>query len=80
MQKTIAIESPEDFSQAAGETTGQSPDSVGLEHENMGGIVEAALEIAQRQADNIRHLKASLLEHNDDAALNWAKQLCGIDD
>jgi hypothetical protein len=42
------------------------------------GLVDAAIEIAERRADNLRQLKKALLSNDNELALSLARKLVGI--
>jgi hypothetical protein len=44
------------------------------------GLVDAALEIAERRANTLRQLKAALLSNDDELALSLARKVCGLDE
>lgn len=44
------------------------------------GLVNAALEIAERRADTLRQLKAVLLSNDDELALSLARKVCGLNE
>ena len=44
------------------------------------GLVDAALEIAERRANTLRQLKTALLSNDDAKALSLARKLCGINE
>ena len=45
---------------------------------NLGGLLEIAMEIAEKRSDIIRRMRTALLNRNDTEALDYARQLCGV--
>ena len=48
--------------------------------QNLGGALNAALEIAQRRRDTLARLKVALTNENFELAIALAKRLCGLTD
>jgi uncharacterized protein YpiB (UPF0302 family) len=46
----------------------------------LGGLVDAALDIAKKRKDVLRDLRAALQTHDTEEALKLARQLCGLED
>jgi hypothetical protein len=46
---------------------------------NLGGLLDIAIEIAARRRDILRRMRIALENRNDLEALDYARQLCGVD-
>jgi hypothetical protein len=46
---------------------------------NAGGLLDIAVEIAVKRRDIIRRMRVALLNRDDIEALNYARQLCGVE-
>lgn len=44
------------------------------------GLVNAALEIAERRANTLRQLKEALLSNDNELALSLARKVCGLNE
>lgn len=49
------------------------------EQSNVGGLVNAALQIAAKRRETLRRLRAALVNSDTAAALKYARELCGLD-
>lgn len=50
------------------------------EHDAMGGLVDAALEIANGRRETLRQLREALKAEDNTEALRLARRLCGLDE
>lgn len=46
---------------------------------NLGGLLDIAIEIAAKRRDILRRMRTALENRNDLEALNYARQLCGVE-
>ena len=46
---------------------------------NLGGLLDIAIEIAAKRRDILRRLRTALENRNDLEALDYARQLCGVE-
>jgi hypothetical protein len=46
---------------------------------NLGGLLDIAIEIAAKRRDILRRMRTALENRNDQEALDYARQLCGVD-
>jgi hypothetical protein len=46
---------------------------------NLGGLLDIAIEIAEKRRDITRRMRTALENRNDLEALDYARQLCGVD-
>lgn len=44
------------------------------------GLIDAALEIAERRAHTLRQLRDALVSGDDEKALSLARKVCGLDE
>jgi hypothetical protein len=51
----------------------------GSQETNLGGLLDIAIEIAEKRRDLLRLMRTALLNHNDAEALDYARQLCGVE-
>jgi hypothetical protein len=46
---------------------------------NLGGLLDIAIEIAEKRRDILRRMRTALENRNDLEALDYARQLCGVE-
>ena len=46
---------------------------------NLGGLLDIAVEIAAKRRDILRQMRTALQNRNDLEALDYARQLCGVE-
>ena len=46
---------------------------------NVGGLLDIAIEIAGKRRDILSRMRTALLNRDDLEALNYARQLCGVE-
>ena len=46
---------------------------------NLGGLLDLAIEIAEKRRDIMRRMRTALENRNDLEALDYARQLCGVE-
>jgi hypothetical protein len=51
----------------------------GLQETNLGGLLDIAIEIAEKRRGLLRLMRAALLNREDEVALDYARQLCGVE-
>ncbi len=51
----------------------------GTEHKNVGGLLEVAMQIAEERRNLMQLMRTALLNRNDAKALDYARQLCGVE-
>jgi hypothetical protein len=54
------------------------PDRI-TQNPSLGGLVDAALEIAGKRLDTLHRLRIALLSRQDAEALGFARLLCGLE-
>ena len=46
---------------------------------NLGGLLDITIEIAEKRRDILRRMRTALENRNDLEALDYARQLCGVE-